>query len=107
MHALASDGRIVLVAEAQDHVLAYGHLESDGHVDHLYALPEAAGLGFVDMLYDALEESAVAAGITECYTEASELARSFFVRKGYALQERREFQIMGVTIHNYAMRKTL
>ena len=41
------------------------------------------------------------------HTEASELARRLFERKGFAVVERRDMVIRGVAIHNYRMAKDL
>lgn len=107
MHNLGQDGRLVLVAEQDNAVVAYGDLEPDGHIDHLYALPVAAGSGCASRLYNALEAFGRQQGIARLYTEASEMAKPFFMRKGFELQKRRDFKIMGVSIHNYAMTKSL
>ena len=40
-------------------------------------------------------------------TEASELARRFFERKGFVVLERQDKILRGVPIHNYRMAKTL
>lgn len=107
MCQLGQDGRLMLVAERQGGLLAYGDLEPDGHVDHLYASPAAAGTGCASRVYQALEQYALRQGITQLYTEASELAKPFFAHKGFVLQKRRNLRIMGVAIHNYAMTKSL
>ena len=41
------------------------------------------------------------------FTEASELARRLFERKGFAVVERQDMVIRGVAIHNYRMAKAL
>ena len=106
--ARATDGRTMLVAvDDEDEPLAYGDLEADGHIDHLYCRPDAAGTGVTAQLYDALEVVAVARGIARLYTEASEPARRFFARRGFALIARRDFKVRGVAIHNHAMEKRL
>jgi putative acetyltransferase len=106
--ARLSDGRVTLVAVNDGNVpLAFGDLESDGHIDFLYAAPEAAGKGIAAALYDVLETHARANGIEQLYTEASEAARRFFLKKGFAVTARRDFSIGAVPIHNYAMEKKL
>lgn len=107
MHSMGHDGRLMLVAVLGQKIVAYGDLEEDGHLDHLYASPEAAGKGITSRLYDALEEAARRQGVQTMTTEASELAKPFFARKGFALHKRRDLEIMGVAIHNYAMSKSL
>jgi putative acetyltransferase len=105
-HARAADGRTTLVAVyGSGEVLAYGDLEGDGHIDHLYCRPDAAGAGVGSRLLDALLERADAAGMSRLYVEASELARGLFERKGFTLVLRRDFELRGVAIHNYEMER--
>jgi putative acetyltransferase len=107
-HGEASDGRLVLVAaDAGDRPVAYIDLEPDGHIDRVFCAPEAAGQGVASRLYDAVEAAAREQGIRSLFTEASELARRLFERKGFAVAERQDLVIRGVAIHNYRMVKTL
>jgi putative acetyltransferase len=106
--ARGSDGRLLLVAlDEQGAPLAYGDVEPDGHIDHLYCRPGAAGTGVAAALYDRLEAEARGQGSQRLYVEASEPARRFFLRRGFAALRRRDFEIRGVPIHNYAMEKHL
>jgi putative acetyltransferase len=108
LHARLGDGRLALVAvDAGGRVVAFGDLEADGHIDFLYAAPQAAGTGIVSGLYDALEDAARAGGMTRLYSEASEAARRFFLKKGFTVLHRRDFDVRGVAIHNYAVEKRL
>ncbi len=92
---------------ADDRAMAYAELETDGHIDQVYAHPDVAGQGFVSALLNDLESHARATGLRELYTEASEGARPLFMKKGFMDEGRRDFEIDGVPIHNYAMRKNL
>lgn len=106
--AMMADGRTVLAAvDASDRLLAFGDLEADGHIDFLYAAPEAAGTGVVAALYAALEDEARARGIPRLYSEASEAACRFFTRRGFTVLHRRDLEVDGVAIHNYAVEKGL
>lgn len=106
--ARAADGRVLLVAvDASDAPLAYGDVEADGHIDHLYCRPDAAGTGVAVALYDAIEAAARGRGIARLYTEASEPARRFFLKRGFRVVARNDFEIAGVAIHNMRMEKTL
>lgn len=106
--ARAGDGRLLLVAvDEAGAPLAYGDVEPDGHIDHLYCRPDAAGTGIASALYDALERAARERGIQRLYVEASESARRLLERKGFTVDHRRDFAIRGVAIHNYAMTKRL
>lgn len=102
-----ADGRRCWVADHDGQVVAFVDLESDGHIDFLFADPSVAGQGVAARLLDELEAAARQAGLTRLYVEASEAARRFFLRRGYAVQARRDFEIGGVAIHNYAMERRL
>ena len=107
-HGEASDGRLVLVAANEDdRPVAYIDLEPNGHIDRLFCAPEAAGQGIASRLYDAVEAVAREQGIRSLFTEASELARRVFERKGFAVVERQDLVVRGVAIHNYRMAKAL
>ncbi|HXC57234.1 MAG TPA: GNAT family N-acetyltransferase [Rhizomicrobium sp.] len=104
----ATDGRTFLVAvDGRDEPIAFGDLEADGHIDYLFCRPDVVGKGVASALYDHLEETARARAAPRLYTEASELARPLFARKGFIVSARRDFVLNGVAIHNYAMAKEL
>ncbi|MEX0760201.1 MAG: GNAT family N-acetyltransferase, partial [Tistlia sp.] len=108
LRELAGDGRVRLVAvDASVRPLAFVDLEPDGHIHLLYCAPEAAGRGVVSALYEVLESLARERGIARLFAEASEAARGFFTRQGFAVTARREFEVAGVPIHNYAVEKLL
>lgn len=105
---LMADGRTRLVAvDHRDSLLAFADLEVDGHIHFLYAAPEAAGTGIAAALHDRLEAIARAAAAERLYAEASEAACRFFRRQGYAVLGRRDFEVAGTPIHNYAVEKRL
>jgi putative acetyltransferase len=102
------EDRVFLVAvDAADEPMAYGDLEPDGHIDHLYCRPDRIGIGIGSALYDALENAAVDCGMQRLFVEASEAARRLFERKGFVVEQRNDFSINGVAIHNYQMAKPL
>jgi putative acetyltransferase len=108
MAGRASDGRFTLVACADDgRVVGYIDLEQDGHIDHFYCMPEAVGCGVGAKLYDAVERVAEICGLHKLFVEASEAARRLFEKKGFVLNDRCEWELRGVLIHNYAMSKDL
>lgn len=105
VHARASDGRTTWVAVNAGAVIGYVDLERDGHIDHLYCAPRAAGRGVASALIDALLGHASEHGMGRLWVEASELARGLFERKGFIVTERRDFVVRGVPIHNFAMER--
>lgn len=98
---------MLVAAGADGTPLAYGDLEPDGHIDHLYCRPDAAGTGVTAALYQALEAAARARGIARLHTEASEPARRFFLKQGFTVVSRNDFEVAGVAIHNWRMEKRL
>lgn len=103
-----ADGRITLVAADDDGaLLAFGDLEADGHIDYLYSAPAAVGSGAAAAVYAALEARARSRGASLLYAEASEMARRFFLRRGFVVVARRDFEVAGTPIHNYAVEKRL
>ena len=58
VHSLYTDGRTALVAvDARDQPLAFGDLDSDGHIGYLYCSPEAAGTGVTPSVYELEAEA--------------------------------------------------
>ncbi len=103
-----TDGRRGWVAVDQmNRVVGFADLEADGHIDLVYVDPAVAGQGVATLMLDELENAARSTGITRLFVEASEPARRVFERRGYTLTARRDFEIGGVAIHNYAMERTL
>lgn len=98
---------IFVAVDASDRPCAYAILERDGHLDHLYCDPDHTRRGLAEDLLVQAEERAVAWGAARLFTEASELARTVFERSGYRVTHRRDFEIEGTPIHNYAMEKAL
>lgn len=104
----AQDGRRIWVAaDTQDVAQGFIELEPDGHIDCFYLAPDVAGVGIGASLYARLEHEARSLALASLFVEASEAARRFFLRQGFAEDHRRDFERRGVRIHNYAMSKTL
>lgn len=100
------DGRTRLVALA-DGIAGFIDVEPDGHIDLLYVAPAAAGHGVARTLLETAEALAPLTGAARLYAEASETARPVFERLGYLVVARRDFEVAGVPIHNWAVEKPL
>lgn len=98
---------IMVAAGADDRAIAYAILERDGHLDHLYCHPAHTRRGIADALLAEAEQRAREIGVSRLYSEASEMARPAFARAGYRVTHRRDFEVDGVAIHNFAMEKLL
>lgn len=106
--ARMDDGRRCWVAvDPSGRVLGFVDLEGDGHIDILYVDPDVAGQGVTAAMLNVLEAAARTARLRRVYVEASEPARRFFARRGYRTVQRRDFELRGVAIHNYAMERDL
>lgn len=104
------DGRCCIVAvdpASPDRPVAYADIEPNGHIDHLYCAPAAAGQGLAGRLLAALEIQAKAWGLASIFAEASETALSAFRSRGFEVLQRRELAVERVPIHNHAVEKTL
>jgi putative acetyltransferase len=108
LHARFSDGRAVFIAaDAADAPAGFMDLEADGHIDMLYCAPKAVGAGVAAALYEAVETLARDRGVARLYSEASEAARRFFLKRGFVVLHRRDLEIAGRHIHNFAVEKIL
>jgi putative acetyltransferase len=82
-------------------------LEKSGHIDCFYCRPKSAGTGVGMALYQKAETAAMSNNMDLLFVEASEVARRFFAKVGFATEKRRVFERSGVEIHNYSMKKML
>ncbi len=104
--ARMADGRTRLVAIRQV-IVGFIDIEPDGHIDLLYVAPEAAGQGVARLLLETAAALMPLCGTSRLYAEASETARPVFERLGFRVTARRDFEVAGVAIHNWAVEKPL
>lgn len=78
-----------------------------GYLDLAFVAPEMQGQGVAAMLYGLLERCARRRGLDRLTTDASELARRFFLRQGWQDGPRQRVERHGVALHNYPMAKPL
>ena len=107
MERFEAGDSILVAVDTDDMPVAYALLESDGHLDHLYCHPHHTRRGLADRLLAEADRLANSLGADRLYTEASELARAAFQRAGYRVLHRRDFELDGVPIHNFAMEKDI
>lgn len=99
--------QITLVADAPDGPCGFMTLTGDGHLDLAFVRPESMGRGVAQALYFALETQARGLGITHLDTDASALARRFFLKQGWSVSAERQVVRSGVTLRTWRMRKDL
>jgi putative acetyltransferase len=95
--------QIAFVAERDGTLIGFMTLRTDGHLDLAFVAPDAVGQGVAKALYDALLAEATAAGMTRFTTEASLLARPFFLRQGWSVQREEAVERHGVILTRFRM----
>jgi putative acetyltransferase len=99
--------RITIAVSDDGAPAAFTLLEADGHLDMLYCHPDHLRQGHALRLVEDASTFARQSGLSMVTTDASELARPVFLAAGYTIDERQDFLLDGVPIHNYAMSKAL
>jgi len=96
-----------LVAEEDGAIVGFAELSPDGVVDMLYVDKDHQGRGIASALLADLEVRARKAGLARLTTDASRVARRFFLRRGFTLRAAQTVVRRGVPIENFRMAKTL
>lgn len=98
---------MTVVAEMDAQISGFMTLGYDGHLDLAFVTPESMGTGVASALHDRLLSLARAAGLELLTTEASHLARRFFLRQGWTELAAQEVELRGVSLANFRMEKRL
>jgi putative acetyltransferase len=97
----------MLLAEDDGRLCGMLGYEDDGHIDLLFTAPGFARRGVASTLYQAAESALVTQGVNELFTEASLVARPFFLRQGFHVVEEQRVERRGAILPRFAMRKRL
>jgi putative acetyltransferase len=100
-------GELTLVATYGGAAVGFAALADNARIDMCYVHPAAAGQGAGAMLCDALEKLAAARGARELSVDASDSARGFFEKRGFAAQRRNTIVLGGEWLANTTMVKPL
>lgn len=100
-------GQLTLVTVLDGSPVAFASLREPDEIDMLYVHPAAVGQGVASQLLDALEKLAGLRGAKRLTAEASDSAREFFAKKGYAAQQRNTRAAGGEWLVNTTMEKSL
>jgi putative acetyltransferase len=100
-------GMLTLVAVIGGEVAGFGSLKGADLIDMLFVDPEFARQGVGGALVDALSKLAEARGAKRLTAEASEVARSFFERRGFAAERRNLVRVGEEWLGNTTMSKAL
>ena len=98
---------LTLVATFGGAAVGFASLADNTRIDMLYVHPAAVGQGAGNLLSAALEKLATARGAKELTVEASDTARGFFERRGFAARTRNTVFSAGEWLANTTMIKPL
>ena len=97
---------LTLVAIREREIAGFASF-NNGHLDLLYVSPDHARAGVATTLVDAIEKLAVARGLKEIETDASDVAHDFFKGRGYVATQRNTVSLNGEWFANTTMKKQL
>ena len=92
------------VAEWDGMIIGFIELEDDGHIDCFYTHRDFQRQGVGRALYSHLLGEAEARDIHDLYVEASAIARPFFEREGFRLEQTNRLERRGQILTNFSMR---
>lgn len=100
-------GQLTLIATLEGSPVAFASLAGNSKIDMLFVHPAASGQGAAALLADALEKLAGARGAEKLSVDASDTARGFFEKRGYAAQQRNSVLVGDEWLANTTLSKTL
>jgi GNAT superfamily N-acetyltransferase len=100
-----SRGR-TLVAEQDGVIQAFAQLDPLDFISFIYTSADVARKGVGTLLCDALETHAFSEGVITIRTEASRIAKAFFMKRGYEVETLLHLTHFGVDFEWYCMAKT-
>ena len=98
---------LTIVALVEKEIAGFATLEENETIEMLYVHPKLARRGVGATLLDALEKLAAARGATKLEVEASDAARDFFAKRGFAAQSRNTVELGGEWLGRTRMTKAL
>ena len=98
---------ITFVAEENKHIIGFGQLENNGHIDCFYVAYDFINKGVGSKLLISIEERAKSLNIVKLFTEASITAKLFFHKKGFKVIKEQFVELRGVKFRNYVMERVV
>ncbi|MCG8594719.1 MAG: GNAT family N-acetyltransferase [Kiloniellales bacterium] len=96
-----------LIAEDDGEISGFAELSPEGVVDMLFVHKDRQGRGIASALLAELEAEAGKAGFDLLTTQASRIAKPFFLSRGFALLAAQRVECRGLRIENFRMEKRL
>ncbi|MBE9174427.1 GNAT family N-acetyltransferase [Synechocystis salina LEGE 06155] len=101
------DSTVVLVAEQGPTIVGFIGYDGAGLIDLLYVHPAFTQRGIATMLMGAVEQWAIANGVSQLQTKASMVARPFFESRGFVVIAEETVTIGGENLSRFAMGKII
>lgn len=98
---------LTVVAEDNQRIVAFGQLNPKDHVEFMYAVKSHSRSGLATAIYRQLECRAVEEKVTRLYTEASRIARPFFLKQGFTVNKPEIVYREGVAFERFQMSKKI
>lgn len=95
-----------LVAEEDGRIQSFAQLDPLDFISFIYTSADVVRRGIGTRLCDALEDHAFTKGATMIRTEASRIAKLFFLKRGYRVNRILNLTHFGVDFEWYCMAKT-
>ena len=96
-------GQVCLVSESAGQITGFMSLRGDGYLDMAFVLPEVMGKGHAAALYDAILAEAQRRALPRLTAHASLLARPFFERRGWLVEQVQDHPVGPVTLRRFSM----
>ncbi len=98
---------LTLVAVEGSRLAAFGQLNPPDHIAFLYTASNFARLGYATEIYKRLEIYATEQGVKRLHTEASRIAKYFFLKVGFRVVDMELAERKGVLFERFKMEKVI
>ena len=95
------------VAVIDEKIVGYSNLDADGHVDTMFVHSSVLRRGVATALLQAVEDAALAAGLSRLYSEISFTARPFFEKNGFRICDGEQVTFDDGSDYGFRMEKAL
>lgn len=99
--------RQTIVAETDGALAGFASYTADGYLDFLFTHPTFARRGVASKLYQQVESTLIAAGVSKITAHVSLAARQFFEHHGFLVDAEEEVECRGVYLRRFSMHKDL
>ncbi|MBP0020868.1 MAG: GNAT family N-acetyltransferase [Cyanobacteria bacterium SBLK] len=96
---------LTLIAVEDEKIIAFGQLHPKDRIAFLYTVKRYARRGYATLIYQKLEEEAIAQGVKYLRTEASRVAKFFFLKQGFEIIEPEIVVRQGTEFERFRMQK--